>query len=92
MRYCGSFDQVSSFYSYLDDFSVERLAKIYVFKDSSFAWGPYVYNLSSWLCVYFEVLESFQEELDIRMDLSTAFHPQMDGQSEWTTQVIKDML
>ena len=31
-------------------------------------------------------------ELGCRLDLSTAFHPQTDGQSERTIQVLEDML
>ena len=31
-------------------------------------------------------------ELGTRLDLSTAFHPQIDGQSERTIQVLEDML
>ncbi|XP_069152102.1 uncharacterized protein [Solanum lycopersicum] len=35
---------------------------------------------------------SMQKELDTRVDLSTAFHPQTNGQSERTIQVLEDML
>ena len=35
---------------------------------------------------------SFQEALGTRLDLSTAFHPQTDGQSERTIQILEDML
>ena len=33
-----------------------------------------------------------QKELGTRVDPSTAFHPQTDGQSERTIQVLEDML
>ena len=33
-----------------------------------------------------------QKELGTRVDLSTAFHPQTDGQSERTIHVLEDML
>ncbi|KAH0743021.1 hypothetical protein KY290_032665 [Solanum tuberosum] len=35
---------------------------------------------------------AFQEEMGTRVHLSTAFHPQTDGQSERTIQVLEDML
>ena len=35
---------------------------------------------------------SMQKELGTRVDLSTVFHPQIDGQSERTIQVLEDML
>nr|GEU48659.1 hypothetical protein [Tanacetum cinerariifolium]GEW22505.1 hypothetical protein [Tanacetum cinerariifolium] len=34
----------------------------------------------------------FQEELGMKLHMSTAFHPQMDGQSERTIQTLEDML
>ncbi|GKG31565.1 putative reverse transcriptase domain-containing protein [Tanacetum coccineum] len=33
-----------------------------------------------------------QEALATRLDMSTAYHPQTDGQSERTTQTLEDML
>ena len=35
---------------------------------------------------------TFHAELGTRLDLSTAFHPQTDGQCERTIQVLEDML
>nr|GEW41098.1 hypothetical protein [Tanacetum cinerariifolium] len=36
--------------------------------------------------------ESMQEALGTRLDISTAYHPQTDGQSERTIQTLEDML
>ncbi|GJW29701.1 putative reverse transcriptase domain-containing protein [Tanacetum coccineum] len=36
--------------------------------------------------------QSMQEALGTRLDMSTAYHPQTDGQSERTIQTLKDML
>nr|GEX12224.1 putative reverse transcriptase domain-containing protein [Tanacetum cinerariifolium] len=36
--------------------------------------------------------ESMQEALGTRLDMSTAYNPQIDGQSEHTIQTLKDML
>ena len=35
---------------------------------------------------------SFQKELGTQVNLSTAFHPQTDGQAERTIQTLEDML
>ena len=35
--------------------------------------------------------KTLHAELGTRLDLSTAFHPQTDGQSERTIQVLEDM-
>jgi hypothetical protein len=36
--------------------------------------------------------QSLQKEMGMELKFSTAFHPQTDGQSEWTNQILKDML
>ncbi|GKE34314.1 putative reverse transcriptase domain-containing protein [Tanacetum coccineum] len=36
--------------------------------------------------------KSLNEALDTQLDMSTAYHPQTDGQSERTIQTLKDML
>ena len=36
--------------------------------------------------------KSFQKAMGTRLTMSTAFHPQTDGQSERTIQVLEDML
>ena len=36
--------------------------------------------------------KSFQKAMGTRLIMSTAFHPQIDGQSERTIQVLEDML
>ncbi|GJX18773.1 putative reverse transcriptase domain-containing protein, partial [Tanacetum coccineum] len=36
--------------------------------------------------------KSMQEALETRLDMSTAYHPQTDGQSECTIQTLEDML
>ena len=36
--------------------------------------------------------KSFQKAMGTRLTMSTTFHPQIDGQSEMTIQVLEDML
>ena len=36
--------------------------------------------------------KSFQKAMGTQLSMSTAFHPQMDGQSERTIQILEDML
>ena len=36
--------------------------------------------------------QSFQEAMGIKLQMSSAYHPQMDGQSERTIQILEDML
>ena len=39
-----------------------------------------------------DFMGKLQEALGTRLNFSTAFHPQMDGQSERVIQVLEDML
>ena len=36
--------------------------------------------------------KSFQKAMGTQLSMSTAFHPQTDGQSKWTIQILEDML
>ncbi|XP_070007284.1 uncharacterized protein [Nicotiana sylvestris] len=47
-------------------------------------WRHYLYGVSCERAV--------QNELGTRVELSTTFHPQIDGQSEWTFKILEDML
>nr|GEU55854.1 UvrD-like helicase, ATP-binding domain, P-loop containing nucleoside triphosphate hydrolase [Tanacetum cinerariifolium]GEU88770.1 UvrD-like helicase, ATP-binding domain, P-loop containing nucleoside triphosphate hydrolase [Tanacetum cinerariifolium] len=75
-----------------EDYSTERLAKIYI--DEIVArYGVPVSIISDkdgrftsrcW--------QTIQKALGTRLDMSTAYHPQTDGQSERTIQTLEDML
>ncbi|KAG8485950.1 hypothetical protein CXB51_020236 [Gossypium anomalum] len=42
--------------------------------------------------IHVSVLEKFDEALGTRLNFSTAFHPQIDGQSKRVIQILEDML
>ncbi|GJV31837.1 putative reverse transcriptase domain-containing protein [Tanacetum coccineum] len=44
------------------------------------------------MCIVTHLLRSLQEALGTNLDMSTAYHPQTDGQSERTIQMLEDML
>nr|GEW63955.1 putative reverse transcriptase domain-containing protein [Tanacetum cinerariifolium] len=46
----------------------------------------------SGLLVHIKFLENFSESVGTNQDMSTAYHPETDGQSERTIQTLKDML
>ncbi|GJX49085.1 putative reverse transcriptase domain-containing protein [Tanacetum coccineum] len=75
-----------------EDYKTEKLAKIYtneivarhgvpvsIISDSDGRFMSYLW-------------QAFQEALGTRLDMSTAYHPQTDGQSERTIQTLEDML
>ncbi|GJW58425.1 putative reverse transcriptase domain-containing protein [Tanacetum coccineum] len=59
--------------------------------------GTLCLNVRSWLPCYGDLRtvimhESLQKALGTNLDMSTAYHPQTDGQSERTIQTLEDML
>ena len=42
--------------------------------------------------VYLKVLESLHQNLSTKLEFSTAFHPQTDGQTQRVNQILEDML
>ncbi|GKC27636.1 putative reverse transcriptase domain-containing protein [Tanacetum coccineum] len=51
-----------------------------------------VYAMRSGWTVYVMIMANFVDSLGTRLDMSTAYHPQTDGQSERTIQNLEDML
>ncbi|GKE63415.1 putative reverse transcriptase domain-containing protein [Tanacetum coccineum] len=75
-----------------EDYKTEKLAKIYV-NEIVARHGVPVLIISDCDGRFTSHLwQAFQEALGTRLDMSTAYHPQTDGQSERTIQTLEDML
>ncbi|GKA55267.1 putative reverse transcriptase domain-containing protein [Tanacetum coccineum] len=74
------------------DYSNERLAKLYI--DEIVARHGVPVSIISDRDGHFtsRFWQTLQKALGTRLDMSTAYHPQTDGQSERTIQTLKDML
>ena len=73
-------------------FSAERLARIYIREVVRLHGVPVSIISNRGSQFTSSIWRTFQDELGTRVDLSTTFHPQTDGQSEHTIQVLEDML
>ncbi|GJR43843.1 reverse transcriptase domain-containing protein [Tanacetum coccineum] len=75
-----------------EDFSTEKLAKVYL--DRIVARHGVPVSIISDRDARFtsRLWQTFQKALGTRLDMSTAYHPQTDGQSERTIQTLEDML
>ena len=73
-------------------FSVVRLARIYIWEVVRLHGVPVSIISDRGSQFTSSFWRTFQDELGTRVDLSTTFHPQTDGQSERTIQVLEDML
>nr|GEU88303.1 retrotransposon protein, putative, Ty3-gypsy subclass [Tanacetum cinerariifolium] len=75
-----------------EDYSTERLARIYI--DEIVARHGVPVSIISDRDGRFtsRCWQTVQKALGMRLDMSTAYHPQTDGQSEHTIQTLKDML
>ncbi|GJU65813.1 putative reverse transcriptase domain-containing protein [Tanacetum coccineum] len=75
-----------------EDYKMDRLAKLCLRKIVTRHGVPtsIISDLDSWFMSRF--WQSMQEALGTWLDMSTAYHPQTDGQSECTIQTLEDML
>ncbi|GJR62164.1 putative reverse transcriptase domain-containing protein [Tanacetum coccineum] len=74
------------------DYNMDRLARLYL--NEIFAIHGVSISIISYHDSHFtsRFWQSMQEALRTRLDMSTAYHPQTDGQSERTIQTLEDML
>ncbi|GKA44889.1 putative reverse transcriptase domain-containing protein [Tanacetum coccineum] len=75
-----------------EDYKIERLARLYLNEIVSRHGVPIsiISDRDSHFTSRF--WQSMQEALGTRLDMSTAYHPQTDGQSECSIQTLEDML
>ncbi|GKA55687.1 putative reverse transcriptase domain-containing protein [Tanacetum coccineum] len=75
-----------------EDYSTEKLARLYT--DEIVARHGVPVSIISDRDARFtsRLWQTFQKALGTRLDMSTAYHPQTDGQSERTIQTLEDML
>ncbi|GJW00145.1 putative reverse transcriptase domain-containing protein [Tanacetum coccineum] len=75
-----------------EDYSTERLAKIYIDEIVTRHRVPVSIILDRDGRFTSRCWQTVQKALGTRLDMSTAYHPQKDGQSERTIQTLEDML
>ncbi|GJW87099.1 putative reverse transcriptase domain-containing protein [Tanacetum coccineum] len=77
-----------------EDYKMDRLARLHlneiIFRHGVPILIPIISDRDSHFTSRF--WQSMQEALGTRLDMSTAYHPQTDGQSERTIQTLEDML
>nr|GFC78172.1 putative reverse transcriptase domain-containing protein [Tanacetum cinerariifolium] len=75
-----------------EDYSTERLARLYI-NEIVTQHGVLVSIISDQdECFISRFWQTLQKALGTRLDMSTAYHPQTDGQSERTIQTLEDTL
>ncbi|GJR01854.1 putative reverse transcriptase domain-containing protein [Tanacetum coccineum] len=75
-----------------EDYKTEKLVKIYVNEIVARHGVPVSIILDRDGRFMSYLWQSLQEALGTRLDMSTAYHPQTDGQSKRTIQMLEDML
>nr|GEW62540.1 putative reverse transcriptase domain-containing protein [Tanacetum cinerariifolium] len=75
-----------------EDYSIEKLARLYI--DEIVVRHGVPVSIISYRDGRFtsRFWKTLQKSLGTRLDMSTAYHPQMDGQSKSTIQTLEDML
>ena len=73
-------------------YNAEKLAKLYISEVVQLHGVPLSIISDRGTQFTSKFWKTLHAELGTRLDLKTAFHPQTDGQSERTIQVLEDML
>ncbi|GJZ99098.1 putative reverse transcriptase domain-containing protein [Tanacetum coccineum] len=83
---------VNIFLQYGEDYSTEKLARLYT-DEIVVRHGVHVSIILDRDARFTSRLwQTFQKALGTRLDMTTAYHPQTDGQSKRTIQTLEDML
>ncbi|GKC93838.1 putative reverse transcriptase domain-containing protein [Tanacetum coccineum] len=93
--YVSEFDRLTKLAHFLamhEDYSIEKLARLYTDEIVTRHRVPVsiILDCDAWFTS--RLWQTFQKALGTHMDMSTAYHPQADGQSERTIQTLEDML
>ncbi|GJU71017.1 putative reverse transcriptase domain-containing protein [Tanacetum coccineum] len=75
-----------------EEYSTERLAKLYIDEIVSQHGVPMPIILDQDGRFTSRFWQTLEKALGIRLDMGTAYHPQTDGQTDHTIQTLKDML
>ncbi|GJU05119.1 putative reverse transcriptase domain-containing protein, partial [Tanacetum coccineum] len=84
--------KLAHFLAMHEDYSIEKLARLYTDEIVTRHRVPVsiILDCDAWFTS--RLWQTFQKALGTHMDMSTAYHPQADGQSERTIQTLEDML
>ncbi|GJU84375.1 putative reverse transcriptase domain-containing protein [Tanacetum coccineum] len=75
-----------------EDYKIDRLARLYLNEIVARHGVPISIISDRDICFTSRFWQSMQEALGTRLDMSTAYYPQTDNQSEHTIQTLEDML
>ncbi|GJS72102.1 putative reverse transcriptase domain-containing protein [Tanacetum coccineum] len=75
-----------------EDYKIDRLARLYLNEIVARHGVPISIISDRDICFTSRFWQSIQEALGTRLDMSTAYYPQTDDQSEHTIQTLEDML
>ncbi|GKA96127.1 putative reverse transcriptase domain-containing protein [Tanacetum coccineum] len=75
-----------------EDYKIDRLARLYLNEIVARHDVPISIISDHDSCFTSRFWQTMQEALGTRLDMSTAYHPQTDGQNEHTIQTLEDML
>ena len=92
MGYSGPTYKVGTFFGRADDLHLEELCRLYIREIVRLHGIPVSIVSDRDPRFTSQFWKSFQKAMGTQLSMSTAFHPQTDGQSKRTIQILEDML